>query len=174
MNNPTVELEPKWFDASNSELIEHILSRYHERHREQFVELVQLADRVEFVHNEDPLCPNGLKDHLIGMQSELLDHMEKEEEILFPMLKQELYAPGPISVMESDHVAHLDEIEHIFKLTNNFTLPNDACGTWKEFYQQLYFLVEDLQKHIRLENEVLFREKKAHGEGFCCGSCGGS
>jgi len=43
-------------------LIEHILTRYHEMHREDFASLMPLADRVERVHAGDPDAPTGLAD----------------------------------------------------------------------------------------------------------------
>ena len=69
------------------ELIDHILSRYHDVHREQLPELIRMARRVEAVHRDNPQVPTGLAVLLETAQEELLSHMQKEETILFPMLK---------------------------------------------------------------------------------------
>ena len=75
-----------WRSAPAAELIDYILRRYHERHREEIPELIRLARRVEHVHAARPDCPAGLADHLDAMFQELLSHMMKEEQVLFPML----------------------------------------------------------------------------------------
>ena len=75
-----------WRSEPCADLIEHILKRYHARHREQLPELIRLALRVEQVHGNRADCPNGLADLLRDMQQELESHMLKEEQILFPML----------------------------------------------------------------------------------------
>ncbi|MGB0899768.1 MAG: hemerythrin domain-containing protein, partial [Psychrobium sp.] len=80
-----ITYDPKWNSANNEELIEHILKRYHQVHRQQFSELIELATTVESVHSDHPQCPTGLAQHLKSMESELISHMEKEERILFPM-----------------------------------------------------------------------------------------
>ena len=50
--------------ADTAELIDHILLRYHEKHRRQLPELVELARRVEQVHAGKPGVPAGLADIL--------------------------------------------------------------------------------------------------------------
>ena len=51
--------EADWRGAGNVELIQHILARFHEHHREQLPELIRLARRVEYVHGDKSDCPNG-------------------------------------------------------------------------------------------------------------------
>jgi len=143
---------------SNEALIEHILNRFHAVHRQQLPELIALAERVETVHSEHPLCPHGLSQHLQHMQVELEDHMQKEEQILFPMLAAQRYnmVHGPIHVMRADHDDHLAEIQKLYSLTHNIHLHEDACNTWTTLYRGLHILVEDLNEHIDIENNILF------------------
>ncbi|MGI5310035.1 iron-sulfur cluster repair protein YtfE [Rheinheimera sp. WS51] len=163
-----------WQEKPVKELIEHIVTRFHQRHRQQLPELTRLARRVEHVHGMDPNCPNGLTEHLEQMYQELESHMMKEEQILFPMLAGGIYPSGPISVMEEEHIQHGDALETLCKLTNDITLPAGACNTWTALYIGLEELRQDLMQHILLENEILFVQPKAkaHGEGgVCCGGC---
>lgn len=46
-----------WREQSASTLIDHILSRFHQRHRQQLPELIRLARRVEQVHGDRPSAP---------------------------------------------------------------------------------------------------------------------
>ncbi len=150
--------ERDWTQASAGELIDHILERFHARHREQFPELIRLARRVEQVHEAHEDCPAGLADHLCGMQQALESHMQKEELILFPMLRRSgaAMAGGPIGVMRLEHHQHGEALERLAELTNNLMLPQSACNTWRALYRELQTLREDLMEHIHLENNILF------------------
>jgi regulator of cell morphogenesis and NO signaling len=66
---------PDWGQIEDRALIDHLLARFHEVHREQLPELIRLARRVEQVHGEREGCPNGLADHLTMMAQELDSHM---------------------------------------------------------------------------------------------------
>src|SRR5690606_37997439 len=148
--HPTEHID--WRTVPVKQLINHILTRFHQRHRQQLPELCRLARRVEHVHALDPNCPTGLADHLGDMYQELESHMMKEEQILFPMLAGGIYPAGPISVMEEEHLQHGDALDKLEQLTNNITLPADACNTWTALYIGLKELKEDLMQHILLEN----------------------
>lgn len=148
-----------WRLASNAELIEHILARFHARHREQLPELIRLASRVEQVHGQNPTCPNGLAEHLWHMQQELESHMLKEEKILFPMLLSEPahpHAQGPIAVMRYEHDQHGEALARLNEMTDDITPPAHACNTWRALYRGLAELRDDLMQHIHLENNILF------------------
>ena len=152
-----------WRTASPAALIDHIVARYHARHRDQLPELVRLARRVEQVHAERPDCPAGLADHLQAMHQELESHMMKEEQVLFPMLARGLLrqAGGPISVMRFEHDQHGEALETLERLTGGMTPPNGACNTWRALYLGLSTLRDDLIQHIHLENNILFDESAA-------------
>lgn len=159
------ESDPDWRNTSASELIEFILARYHERHRDQFPELIRLANRVEQVHGNKTDCPVGLAEHLWNMQQELESHMLKEEQILFPMLRRNVQLPqtqGPIAVMRYEHDQHGAALARLAELTNDITPPANACNTWRALYRGLEELRGDLMQHIHLENNILFAQAAAH------------
>lgn len=139
-------------------LIDHILARYHDVHRLQVPELITLSRRVEQVHAGKPGVPAGLADMLQAALGELEVHMRKEELVLFPAMRRQGAGPldGPISQMRHDHVDHGEVLEHIAKLTGDFTLPDGACGTWRALYAGAAQLRDDLIEHIHIENNILF------------------
>ncbi len=140
------------------DLINHILTRYHEVHRQQLPELIRLSERVEKVHKDHPACPAGLAQFLMEMQEELLSHMMKEEQILFPMINaQQPQAIHPVQVMRDEHQQHGESLAVLDKLTNNLTLPEAACNTWQALYIGLNTFKYDLMQHIHLENNELFQ-----------------
>ncbi|MCE9662770.1 iron-sulfur cluster repair protein YtfE [Halomonas sp. M5N1S17] len=147
-----------WQSASNDELIDHILTRYHDVHRQQLPELIRMARRVELVHGERDTCPNGLADLLSVIFQEMESHMQKEEQILFPMLRSGMaaQAQGPIAVMRQEHDDHGENLDEVMALTDNITPPKGACTTWRALYTGLNEFREDLMQHIHLENNLLF------------------
>lgn len=144
--------------TTSIELIDHILTRYHEVHRQQLPELIRMARRVEAVHREHPQVPTGLADQLETMQEELLEHMAKEEAILFPLLKlgQHPMAVHPIGMMRHEHISHGAQLERLAELTTQHQPPSGACNTWQALYAGTARLNEDLIEHIHLENNYLF------------------
>ncbi|WP_313411712.1 iron-sulfur cluster repair protein YtfE [Atlantibacter hermannii] len=151
-------IEKEWRTAPLAEIIDHIIVRYHARHREQLPELIYQATKVERVHADKPNVPKGLTKYLTMLHEELSSHMMKEEQILFPMIKQGMgsHATGPITVMESEHDEAGELLEVIKHTTNNVTPPPEACTTWKAMYNGINELIDDLMNHISLENNVLF------------------
>ena len=141
-----------------SALIEYILQRFHEVHRQQLPELIELATKVESVHADHPDVPRGLTVLLQQMHSELLDHMAKEEGVLFPMLARggNSFVTHPICVMMSEHEEHARRLTQLMALTRQATPPAGACTTWVRLCTATKTFAEDLQKHIQLENTVLF------------------
>jgi regulator of cell morphogenesis and NO signaling len=150
--------ERDWTKAEDGEIIAYLLERFHKVHRAQLTELKRLAHRVESVHGDREECPHGLTEHLHRMAMELEQHMQKEEGILFPMLKggQGMVAGGPIQVMLMEHEGHREEVARIDELTDNLTPPRGACNTWRALYTGLDAFKTDLDAHIHLENDVLF------------------
>ncbi|WP_438334085.1 iron-sulfur cluster repair protein YtfE [Edwardsiella tarda] len=147
-----------WQQAPLAELTAFIVSRYHQRHREQLPELALMAQKVEQVHADKVGCPRGLAKQLDSLRQELDSHMMKEERILFPLIEQGEGArcQGPISVMEHEHRDAGELLDVIRFLTDNMTPPQGACTTWRALYAGINELVDDLMAHISLENNLLF------------------
>lgn len=82
-------LKPNWQSLLNNrlkktgvaplaEIIDHIIVRYHDRHREQLPELILQATKVERVHADKPSVPKGLTKYLTMLHEELSSHMMKK------------------------------------------------------------------------------------------------
>jgi len=139
-------------------LIDHVLARYHELHRRQLPGLLEMAQKVERVHAKKESAPRGLAAHLAHMAEELEIHMQKEERILFPLLRagRGAMAAAPIQAMEHEHEDHGKNLARLRALAHDFHAPAEACGTWRALYLGLAELESDLMQHIHLENNVLF------------------
>ena len=139
-------------------LIDHILARYHETHRRELPELIELARKVEAVHIDHPQAPRGLAVLLKQMHGELEVHMKKEELILFPAMRRRSGGglDAPIAQMRHDHADHGEHLQRMQAITNGFARPEGACRSWQALYLGAAKLADDLTEHIHLENNVLF------------------
>ncbi|MCY0147791.1 iron-sulfur cluster repair di-iron protein [Hoeflea sp. G2-23] len=154
-------LDPKAAPEAPQEtdaLISHIQTRYHDVHRQQIPELIELSRKVEAVHAGHANAPEGLADVLQQIMAELETHMHKEEQEIFPAMRRKAADPlaTPISELRHDHDAHGVFLEQVGKITDDYTLPGDACRSWEALYAGAAQLKEDLMEHIHLENNVLF------------------
>lgn len=154
---PTNEGED-WETRSIVDLLDHLQTRYHDRHRQELPRLFSMAAKVESVHAERASCPHGLAAHLNGCSEDLDRHMQKEEQILFPMLRagHGSHAAGPVQVMEQEHQEHGANLRRLRQLAHDYVPPSGACATWRALYLGLEEFERELMQHIHLENHVLF------------------
>lgn len=107
----------------------------------------------------------------MAVKEELTAHMQKEEMVLFPYIKElvasnragsniELSHFGsvqnPISMMETEHEKAGDILKEIGKLSDNYNPPDWTCNTFKALYAKLDEFEQDLHLHVHLENNILF------------------
>jgi regulator of cell morphogenesis and NO signaling len=145
-------------DAPLPDLVQHILDRFHAGHREEVPRLIAMARKVEEVHGDKPACPRGLADLLERVAGELEEHMQKEEQVLFPMLVagHGARAGMPISVLEAEHDDHGQNLARLRALASDYVPPAEACNTWRALYLGLAELERELMEHFHLENNALF------------------
>lgn len=153
------------------ELAEYIVHTHHSYVKKEMPQIISFLQKVSSKHgNRHPelFKISGL---FTKLASEMTDHMDKEEMILFPRIKQlekngldQLsfdaqmyeYIKLPIINMELEHDAAGNKMNEIRLLTNNYTPPQDACTTYKLMYACLHAFEIDLHQHVHLENSILF------------------
>jgi regulator of cell morphogenesis and NO signaling len=110
----------------------------------------------------------------------LLQHMMKEEQVLFPYVRElqtaahsgELHTSpfgsieNPIRMMEREHRGAADELDTIRELTCDYSAPSDGCTTYRVCMAELQRFEDDLHRHVHLENNVLFPRAIALEQGF--------
>jgi regulator of cell morphogenesis and NO signaling len=142
----------------SEQLIEHILERYHATHRAELPELIRLAARVEARHAENAAVPRGIHAALEELAGALDEHMQKEEQILFPLMRAGGHPMihAPIGRMRSEHDEHGERLANLEHVAHHFELPEEACPTWRALYAGVQKLIDDVHEHVHLENNVLF------------------
>jgi regulator of cell morphogenesis and NO signaling len=153
----------RWELAPLQLLVDRIVNHYHRRLRVALPNLIRMARRVEERHGDKGSCPIGLAALLEQVHTSVLDHLEKEETILFPALLRHTGTElsRPVYVLESEHEHHRSDLQRIRALTNDLTVPDEACTTWRALYGNLQQLEQELMEHIHLENNILFRRALA-------------
>jgi regulator of cell morphogenesis and NO signaling len=149
----------RWDLSPIGELIDYILMKYHAGLNEELPRLEAMARKVANVHGDkDPERLHRLVQAVLELRAELESHMLKEEQILFPVIRagRAMGADGPIAVMMREHETAGELLRLIRELTNNYTVPPEACNTWQALWRGLEALEEDLHEHIHLENNILF------------------
>ena len=148
-----------WELRSQAEIVDHIEQHYHAGLRSQLPRLTEQARRIEREHAAHAAAPAGLADLLEEFAAELESHMQKEERVLFPMLRTGSRGGPidmPIRMMEREHDSHDEQLERLRRVTHGFAAPADAPAGWTDLYAKLATLEAELHQHIYLEHNVLF------------------
>jgi regulator of cell morphogenesis and NO signaling len=147
------------------ELIDHIIGTHHVFTRSELPRLLTLARKVAASAPEDYTL-SAVADLIAQLATDLVPHMDKEEQILFPYiialeLGVAIHPPfasvkQPIAVMRREHERTLILLRAIRTASHEFRLPIDAGADLRELYAGLLALEEDLTTHMSLEGDVLF------------------
>jgi regulator of cell morphogenesis and NO signaling len=161
--------EPSWADASLKSLVEHIQARYHAPLRLELPRLDAMLDKVVSRHGDqmpDVLLP--LQETFKRLMQELLQHMSKEDRVLFPFIvaleagqvpatqDAATWIESPIAMLEAEHEDAGAALAFIRERTAGFAPPEWACPTFRGLYYGLAQLETDMHLHVHLENNILF------------------
>jgi regulator of cell morphogenesis and NO signaling len=160
-----------WETAPLAKLIQHIVRRHHGYVRDEMPRLITLSEKVVARHGSGNPDLSAVADCVRRLDQDMQTHMLKEEQVLFPhiaRMEHELLAgkplpaaffgsvKNPVSAMVDDHDAAGALLKRIRMLTNDFTLPEGACPTFRAFFSSLQEFEQDLHRHVHLENNILF------------------
>jgi len=160
-----------WPAESLASLAAYIVGTHHAYVNREVPRLNELAGKVVSRHGDIRPELAAIQSKLTELGEELIAHQGKEEVVLFPYIgKLERYAAGsgakprncfgsithPIEMMTRDHDVAGNLMTEIRGLSHDYTPPEDACPTFRAFYQGLRDFEQDLHQHIHLENNILF------------------
>jgi len=167
---PEAEL-PESIAGSLSDLIDHILTAHHGYVKQELPRIHQLLNKVVSVHEKNHPELGNIQKIFQRVSAELISHMMKEENILFPYilkLEQTVGAgqpmprpmfgsiTNPVHMMELEHDSAGAALKEISALSGDYTAPDDACFSYKAIYAALKEFETDLHQHVHLENNILF------------------
>ncbi len=148
-------------------LIEYIVNTHHTYLKEVLPITQQLVRKIMEVHGVKHKELYEVHRLFGNLKLELEQHLVKEEQILFPVIKdygyhktKDLYykALNHLKDIEAEHDGAGTLLKAIRKTTKDFRLPEDACPTYVEAYNNLIAIEEDIFQHVHLENNILFKK----------------
>ena len=163
--------EANWASAPLVDLTRHIRDRHHRYVREAIARVQPLLDKVEAKHGKSHSEIADIRRLFTEVGREMIMHMQKEEQILFPYIDALEKATSahssveppffqtvrnPIHAMMKEHDAAGELVKQIRKASSEYTAPADACTSYKAVYQDLRQFEADLHQHVHLENNILF------------------
>lgn len=157
-------------NMSLTQLADYIVLTHHSYVKKEMPAILSYLEKVAFKHGDRHPEMIRILELFATVKEEMGQHMQKEEQILFPRIKeveQQLgegsemiinnsFLLSPISMMEQEHDHAGSLLSEIRKLTNDYTPPADACTTYKLSFAALQAFEQDLHQHVHLENNILF------------------
>jgi len=151
-------------------LIDHITAIHHSYLKANTAQNAAYARKIADVHGEHRPELTQIAAVFDRMATELVAHLEEEEEIVFPAIKRAEAsreagsAPDPkdaetiargAEALVREHEEVGAALHDIRDLAMGYALPPDACATYVLTYQRLHAFETDLHKHVHLENNIL-------------------
>src|SRR5690606_22648024 len=147
-------------------LADYVYNVHHKYIRERGPIIEQLAEKVASRHGAAHPELFELATGLKALLDDLYNHVQKEERVLFPVIKalaanghgaeSRVGIQGSVRVMEAEHGVTGDELRALRKLTKGYALPADACNSYTYLFEKIKEFENDLFQHIHLENNNLF------------------
>jgi regulator of cell morphogenesis and NO signaling len=161
------EPNASWQEASLTSLCNHIEETHHAYLKRELPRLRELIAHVVKAHAAEHAELALVERVFHDLEAELLPHMFKEEQVLFPAIRsleqsdESLAFPfgtlaNPIRMMEREHGEANQMLAEILRAAGVECNSRNACHTYREMLTGLFELEQDLSRHIPKENDILF------------------
>ena len=152
-------------------LIQYIVRVHHQMVRQELPLLAELAHRLTTQQSGCEPELQRVADLLEKLRAEMFQHIQKEEQVLFPYISQMdqdsviAYEPAhacfqsvtqPVLIMGQEHEAIDRSVAELSCLTNGFEAPSGANATHVALLAGLRAFEADLKQHFHLEDAALF------------------
>ena len=146
-------------------LSDYIKNVHHSFVRKSLPDLMLYTKKIATVHSQNHPELYEVADLFSQINNELLQHLNKEEEVLFPAIKELLNSGSEnaraviraeIVRLSGEHEFAGGAMDRINTITDGYRLPEDACNTYRVAFDLLEKFEDDLHTHVHLENNVLF------------------
>lgn len=152
-------------------LIDYVLKIHHRNIRAKGPALLADIEKVASVHGDAHPELKQLVTLFAASLDDLENHLQKEEQVLFPycydLIDAEMRGESrgqmhcgtvanPIRVMLREHNDEGTRYKYIRILMKEFVAPDDACATYRLMLVELEAFMDALFEHIHIENNILF------------------
>jgi regulator of cell morphogenesis and NO signaling len=152
-------------DWELSFLIDYIVNIHHKFVVKSLPELSFYTRKIASVHGLHHPELIEIAELFEKIKVELLQHLHKEEELLFPSIKAvsmnnsddaRLFIISETNRMREEHEFAGGAMDKINEITSNYLVPEDGCNSYKVTFQLLHQFEDDLHIHVHLENNILY------------------
>lgn len=150
-------------------LLDHLINVHHRFAKQNAETIYDLAQKVSYRHRENHPELARLAAELFLFLDDLLNHLKREEEILFPIIRQLSkrrkhtahetsfgFIMESLKVMQKEQVEAKRELKLLRELTIDYEIPPDACDSYRHLFEKLEEYEDRLIVHFHIENNVLF------------------
>lgn len=168
-----------WYGVPTGRLVQRLLDTHLRWVHEELPWIEELLDSLD--SGQGSACSRRLRRAFNRLRFEMVEHLRKEENVLFPAILElercsaaELVPPrppfgainNPILMMEQDHETDTRLWEELRAVTQDYTVPAQASELLRVLYQELQAFEAEVRAHTCLENRILFpRARRLEQEG---------
>lgn len=146
-------------------LSDYIVNTHHKFVVKNLPELVFYTQKIASVHGDHHPELVEVADLFGKINTELLQHLKNEEEMLFPAIKDVVATnsaeakkiiKSEIERMLGEHEFAGGAMDEINSITKGYKVPEDGCNTYKVAFKMLEEFEDDIHTHVHLENNILY------------------
>ena len=153
-------------------MVDHIETVHHRYLWAELPRITALVDKIVTVHGERHPELAEVQRLYTELRADLEPHLAREEQELFPMIRQlAATTDGPqvdnraltaqIEALASEHETVGDLLDELNRVTSGYATPADGCASYAACYRALADLEADTHLHVHKENNVLFPAVRA-------------
>ncbi len=146
-------------------LSDYIVNAHHSYIRKTLPDLLFYTDKIMNVHGDRHPELKVVAGLFRRLGKELLAHLYREEEVLFPAIREAVKTKSPEALktiagelpgMNDEHEFVGGTMDKINEITGGYRVPEDGCNTYAVTYRLLKEFEDDIHIHVHLENNILF------------------
>ena len=141
-------------------LIDYIVNIHHTFLRIHLPEATEYVEKIAHVHGDRHPELIKIRELFTEMSQALIIHLDKEEKELFQHIKNretgEIIREIKDAEYDHEYVGHI--LKEMLFLSSDYSVPQDACASYKHAYKLLKNISDDIMIHVHLENNILFKK----------------
>lgn len=146
-------------------LSDYVVNQYHNKVNEVLPTIMLYLNKIVSVHGDNHPELSEVLDLFTIVNNEMPEHQRREEEKLFPAIKEVLKSNSvdakkmihsELTDLEDDHDFIGGTMDKINEITGRYALPEDACNTYRITFKMLEEFEDALHEHVHIENNILF------------------
>ncbi|MCT4614879.1 MAG: hypothetical protein N4A49_08400 [Marinifilaceae bacterium] len=169
-SNPNYSPKGKLHNISIRQSIKYLQATHKDYLNHNIVRIQAKIDRLKADKNEDPKYIDLVFNFFKGYKTELTDHIEYEENKVFPYIERVLEISEKekaseediaflekynISTYEDNHDNVEDKLKDLKSIMIKYLTPPLNCRLYHNIIKNLFHLEEDLEYHSRIEEKML-------------------